>query len=48
MIIESCKNLHSPAGQHYDPLQEYHHLAGKEPVDSSLVLCKEAFPIGSG
>ena len=41
-------NRHSPAGQHYVPVQEVHHLVGKEPVDSVLVECKKAFPNDSG
>ena len=37
VIIECFKfKLHSPPGQHHVPLQEEHHLAGDEPVDSVL------------
>ena len=28
---------HSPAGQHHVPIQQVHHLSGKEVVDSVLV-----------
>jgi hypothetical protein len=38
VIIESFRfKLHSPPGRHHVPLQQVHHLSGKEVVDSVLV-----------
>jgi hypothetical protein len=44
-IIEGFK-LHAPSDQHHVPLQEEHHHALDGPVDSVLILFKEAFISG--
>ena len=48
VIIERELNLHAHAGQHHDPIQEVHHIAGNKPVISVLALCQKSFLCGSG